>query len=185
MVLADDLDNNGHMELVAATMNGNVYAFQTAAEYHPLKSWTSAVSDLGVCHLRHGTVPCSFSQDVGTRGRQGRAHGLALCPAGLCKWLCLPCLPCTLRQHLLSGSVPLTVSAMVTCQLAAWLPAKRLAISQQTCPLPQNTTAHAASASGSSLPAACADSALPPGMPVHACQTFCLSAWHLAACSGS
>ena len=53
MVLADDLDNNGHMELVAATMNGNVYAFQTAAEYDPLRSWTAAVSDVGACHLCH------------------------------------------------------------------------------------------------------------------------------------
>eukprot|EP00891_Asterochloris_glomerata_P005963 jgi/Astpho2/5963/e_gw1.00080.8.1_t len=52
MVLADDLDNNGHMELVAATMNGNVYAFQTAAEYHPLKSWTSAVHGLNALAAR-------------------------------------------------------------------------------------------------------------------------------------
>ena len=72
MVLADDLDNNGHMELVAATMNGNVYAFQTAAEYHPLKSWTSAVSDLGACPSCHNAVQCSSSQGVSGHSRTPR-----------------------------------------------------------------------------------------------------------------
>ena len=72
MVLADDLDNNGHMELVAATMNGNVYAFQTAAEYHPLKSWTSAVSDLWACHLCRSAVQCSPS--LGVSGHSGTSR---------------------------------------------------------------------------------------------------------------
>eukprot|EP00955_Chlamydomonas_euryale_P036386 350422-Chlamydomonas_euryale.AAC.1 len=43
MVLADDLDGNGRMDLVLATMNGNVYALETPSEYHPLKSWPSQV----------------------------------------------------------------------------------------------------------------------------------------------
>jgi hypothetical protein len=43
MVLADDLDGNGRLDLLVATMNGNVYAFETPAEYHPLKAWTSQV----------------------------------------------------------------------------------------------------------------------------------------------
>jgi hypothetical protein len=43
MVLADDLDNNGHMDLLVSTMNGNVYALETSAVYHPMKSWTSVV----------------------------------------------------------------------------------------------------------------------------------------------
>jgi hypothetical protein len=42
-VLADDLDNNGLLDLVVTTMNGNVYGFQTSATYHPLKAWTSQV----------------------------------------------------------------------------------------------------------------------------------------------
>ena len=44
MVLADDLDGSGHMDLVLATMNGNIYCFQTAARYHPLKAWPSQVA---------------------------------------------------------------------------------------------------------------------------------------------
>lgn len=43
MVLADDVDGNGRMDLVLATMNGNVYCFETGAHYHPLKAWPSQV----------------------------------------------------------------------------------------------------------------------------------------------
>ena len=43
MVLADDLNNDGKMDLVVSTMNGNVYVFGSPARYHPLKSWTSQV----------------------------------------------------------------------------------------------------------------------------------------------
>ena len=38
-VLVDDVDGSGNLDLIVATMNGNVYAFGTAAEYHPLKTW--------------------------------------------------------------------------------------------------------------------------------------------------
>ena len=44
MVLADDLDNNGRLDLLVATMNGNVYSLETAAPHHPMKAWTSVVS---------------------------------------------------------------------------------------------------------------------------------------------
>jgi len=44
MVLADDLDGNGRMDLLVSTMNGNVYAFETPSEYHPLKAWPQQVS---------------------------------------------------------------------------------------------------------------------------------------------
>lgn len=44
MVLADDLDNNGRMDLLVSTMNGNLYALETSAVYHPMKAWTSVVS---------------------------------------------------------------------------------------------------------------------------------------------
>lgn len=43
MVLADDLDGNGYLDLLMATMNGNLYAFQTAALYHPDAVWPSQV----------------------------------------------------------------------------------------------------------------------------------------------
>lgn len=42
-VLADDLDGNGRLDLILATMNGNVYALETPAEFHPLKAWPSQV----------------------------------------------------------------------------------------------------------------------------------------------
>lgn len=42
-VLADDMDGNGKMDLILSTLNGNVYCFQTAARYHPLKAWPSEV----------------------------------------------------------------------------------------------------------------------------------------------
>ncbi|KXZ42251.1 hypothetical protein GPECTOR_175g219 [Gonium pectorale] len=40
-VLVDDLDGDGALELLATTMSGNVYAWETGAPYHPLKTWTS------------------------------------------------------------------------------------------------------------------------------------------------
>ena len=43
MVLADDLDGDGKLDLVLATMNGNVYCFRTAARAHPLRAWPSEV----------------------------------------------------------------------------------------------------------------------------------------------
>jgi hypothetical protein len=43
MVLADDLDGNGKLDLLVSTMNGNVYSFETPSEFHPLKAWTSQV----------------------------------------------------------------------------------------------------------------------------------------------
>lgn len=43
MVLADDLDGNGRLDLLVATMNGNLYALETSALYHPMKAWTSVV----------------------------------------------------------------------------------------------------------------------------------------------
>ncbi|GIL89184.1 hypothetical protein Vretimale_18615 [Volvox reticuliferus] len=42
-VLIDDIDGDGMLELLSTTMNGNVYAFETGAPYHPLKTWTSQV----------------------------------------------------------------------------------------------------------------------------------------------
>uniref|UniRef100_A0A7S3XE24 DEX1 C-terminal domain-containing protein n=1 Tax=Picocystis salinarum TaxID=88271 RepID=A0A7S3XE24_9CHLO len=42
MVLADDLDDDGRMDLVVTTMNGNVYLLDTSSPSHPLKA-TSAV----------------------------------------------------------------------------------------------------------------------------------------------
>ena len=43
MVLADDLNADGKLDLLVSTMNGNVYVFSSPAAYHPLKAWTSQV----------------------------------------------------------------------------------------------------------------------------------------------
>lgn len=51
MVLADDLDVNGLMELVVTTMNGNVYCFETQASYDPLLTWPSQVWPAPQQHL--------------------------------------------------------------------------------------------------------------------------------------
>lgn len=51
MVLADDMDGNGRLDLILATMNGNVYCFETTASYHPLKAWPSQVSLSACCNI--------------------------------------------------------------------------------------------------------------------------------------
>jgi hypothetical protein len=43
MVLADDISGTGKMDLLVATINGNIYCIATAAKYHPLKSWPTQV----------------------------------------------------------------------------------------------------------------------------------------------
>jgi len=42
-VLVDDLDGDGFLQLLVATMNGNVYCLDTRAPYHPLKTWNAQV----------------------------------------------------------------------------------------------------------------------------------------------
>lgn len=42
-VLADDLDGNGQLDLLLATMNGNLYAFQSRAPAPPEAVWPSEV----------------------------------------------------------------------------------------------------------------------------------------------
>lgn len=39
MVLADNVDGGDDLDLVVATMNGNVFCFSTPAPHHPLKAW--------------------------------------------------------------------------------------------------------------------------------------------------
>ncbi|KAG1675745.1 hypothetical protein FOA52_012401 [Chlamydomonas sp. UWO 241] len=53
MVLADDLNGNGRLDLVLATMNGNIYCLETPAEYHPLKAWPSQVVGANLMVARH------------------------------------------------------------------------------------------------------------------------------------
>lgn len=57
-VLVDDVDGSGNLDLVVATMNGNVYVLGTEAAYHPLKTWTAQV---GVCNVSYFTACSSGS----------------------------------------------------------------------------------------------------------------------------
>ncbi|XP_049406961.1 protein DEFECTIVE IN EXINE FORMATION 1 [Solanum stenotomum] len=41
MVLADNVDGGDDLDLIVATMNGNVFCFSTPSPHHPLKSWRS------------------------------------------------------------------------------------------------------------------------------------------------
>jgi len=54
MVLTDDLNGNGKMDLLVTTMNGNVYAFETSSDYHPLKVWGSQLQGRNNMLARHG-----------------------------------------------------------------------------------------------------------------------------------
>jgi hypothetical protein len=58
--LVDDLTGNGKMDVVLATMNGNVYAFESMdTPYDPMNAWTSqvhSVNNVGLgCSPRHLT----------------------------------------------------------------------------------------------------------------------------------
>eukprot|EP01114_Cavostelium_apophysatum_P007935 TRINITY_DN2015_c0_g1_i4.p1 TRINITY_DN2015_c0_g1~~TRINITY_DN2015_c0_g1_i4.p1 ORF type:complete len:619 (-),score=171.94 TRINITY_DN2015_c0_g1_i4:75-1931(-) len=41
MVLADDVNQNGKLDLVVTTRNGDIFVLETTATFHPLKAWTS------------------------------------------------------------------------------------------------------------------------------------------------
>ena len=58
-VLADDLDNDGRMDLVLSTMNGNLYCFHTGATYHPLQAWPTPVSSCRAIEYLTGCMPIS------------------------------------------------------------------------------------------------------------------------------
>lgn len=61
MVLADDLDGNGRMDLIVSTMNGNVYCFETPTPFHPLRTWPQQVS----CECATLMHPMTMSRQVG------------------------------------------------------------------------------------------------------------------------
>ena len=51
MVLADDLDGDGLLELLLATMGGNLFAFGTHADAQPLAFWQSQARQWGLQRL--------------------------------------------------------------------------------------------------------------------------------------
>ncbi|KAK9817910.1 hypothetical protein WJX72_004192 [[Myrmecia] bisecta] len=75
MVLADDLDGNGRMDLLVATMNGNVYCFETPAPYHALRAWTSQVHSHNTMVARDRWEGVHALEEV-RRPRDVRGHTL-------------------------------------------------------------------------------------------------------------
>eukprot|EP00892_Ulva_mutabilis_P001015 jgi/Ulvmu1/10914/UM007_0091.1 len=55
-VLVDDLDGDGRLELLVATMSGHLYSLGTPAEHHPLKTWPQQVPGTSQFVARHGQV---------------------------------------------------------------------------------------------------------------------------------
>ena len=51
MPLLEDIDSDGLMDLVVATMNGNVMALRTRVPYNPARSWLQQV--------RTALLPCA------------------------------------------------------------------------------------------------------------------------------
>ena len=62
-MLADDLDNDGRMDLVLSTMNGNLY--------HPLKAWPTPVSSCHDMLCFTGCMPGKAMHGLFRLGRQG------------------------------------------------------------------------------------------------------------------
>ena len=51
MIVVDDINNDGYMDLIIGTMNGNIYSIKTEGSYHPLK--TSQQIGLGKNHFTY------------------------------------------------------------------------------------------------------------------------------------
>ena len=72
MPLVDDINGDGRMDLVAATMNGVVYPFESGdAPYDPMHAWTSQVHAMNNFVARAGTYGVRAKDrgyhDVGTK----------------------------------------------------------------------------------------------------------------------
>ena len=65
-LLADDLTGSGRIELLLATMNGNVYCFETSTPFTPMRAWRSHANGGNVFRQREGW------QGVEIVGRGGR-----------------------------------------------------------------------------------------------------------------
>ena len=66
MVLVDDLNNDGRIDLLFGTMNGNIYSIKTEGAYHPLK--LSQQIGLGKNHFtyQHGYHGIYFTKETVT-----------------------------------------------------------------------------------------------------------------------
>lgn len=62
MVLADDLNGNGLMNILVTTMNGNLMNFETDTPFHPLRTWTSQTQGLNGFSFRENTTGVFFTE---------------------------------------------------------------------------------------------------------------------------
>ena len=65
-VLADDLTGNGRMDLLLATMNGNLYCFETHTPFAPMRAWRAQAQGRNVWQQREGFL------GVAIEGASGR-----------------------------------------------------------------------------------------------------------------
>ncbi len=108
MVLADDLDNNGHMDLLVSTMNGNVYALETSAVYHPMKAWTSVA--------RHARSPHSLPTVLSILPNDDLHCFRSILPEPhFC--FCTCCMPCAMFDALWWGDVLTCVRSVQNTKL--------------------------------------------------------------------
>lgn len=71
MVLVDDVTLNGKLDLLVTTMNGNVFVFETAGAYHPLRTWTAEVMRLATATISMGLQGRGAETMVCRDGRVG------------------------------------------------------------------------------------------------------------------
>jgi hypothetical protein len=63
MVLADDLTNNGLLDLVVTTLSGSIMAFSTDTPFHPLKQWGSRIKALNGGSASEGHLGVYIAQE--------------------------------------------------------------------------------------------------------------------------
>jgi hypothetical protein len=66
MVVADDVNNDGLLDLVVGTLSGTVAVFETNTKFHPLKSWTGAIQSFNGQTAREGHIGIHITQEYRT-----------------------------------------------------------------------------------------------------------------------
>ena len=61
MVLADDVNSDGYLDLIISTLSGNVYAYQTSTPVEPLKMWPERFHSLNGRTARENHVGITIS----------------------------------------------------------------------------------------------------------------------------
>lgn len=80
--LVDDLDGDGYLDVLVATMSGNVLAFGTPAPWHPMSTWPAQVPGLSGFAHRLGWVRILYTWSRHASGQGDPARPSAPMPAG-------------------------------------------------------------------------------------------------------